>query len=62
MNLWYHQIVAFLIERYGSVDFAEFCRQLRNGKSLDDALKGAYPAQIYGLDDLEKKWREYLAK
>ena len=55
-------LVGFLIERYGSVDFAEFCRQLREGKSMDDALRAAYPAQITSISELEEKWRAYLAK
>ncbi|MFA5147379.1 MAG: hypothetical protein WC515_08385 [Candidatus Omnitrophota bacterium] len=55
-------LVGFLIERYGSDSFAEFCRQLRDGKSLQDALSFAYPTRIQNLNELEKRWREYIAE
>lgn len=53
-------LVGFLIEKYGSNRFADFCRQLRNGKTMNGALKGAYPHHIKNIEDLEKKWREHL--
>jgi hypothetical protein len=65
VSLYYIESVAligFLIERYGSLNFAHFCRELRDGKSIDDALKFAYPARIEKLEQLESKWREYLAE
>ena len=55
-------LIGFLIERYGSSRFAGFCRQLRDGNSLEEALRFAYPAHIRNLAELEDKWREYLAK
>jgi hypothetical protein len=53
-------LVGFLIERYGSYSFADFCRQLRDGKGLEESLRFAYPTKIRDLEDLEKLWREYL--
>ncbi len=53
-------LVSFLIERYGADDFANFCRQLRDGKSLEDALSAVYPRSISSLEDFENGWREYL--
>ena len=53
-------LVGFLIEKYGSQKFAIFCRQLRDGKSVEEALRFAYPAQIRDFGSLEDKWREYL--
>lgn len=53
-------LVGFLIEKYGSNRFADFCRQLRDGKTINGALKGAYPNHIKNIEDLEKKWREHL--
>lgn len=53
-------LVGFLIEKYGSESFADFCRQLRDGKTLDEALKFAYPTHIRSADELGNKWREYL--
>jgi len=55
-------LVGFLIERYGSERFAEFCRQLRDGKTLGEAFSFAYPTYIRSLKDLDDGWREYLAK
>ena len=52
-------VVGFLIEKYGSISFAAFCRQLRDGKSLEEALRFAYPT-IHGTDELEDRWKEYL--
>jgi len=53
-------LVGFLIERYGSMRFADFCRQLRDGKKLEDALRSAYPDSLKSLEEFEKRWREYL--
>lgn len=63
VNVYYLQafsIVGFLIEKYGSFSFAEFCRQLRDGKKLEEALTFAYPTEIRGIKELEDKWRFYL--
>ncbi len=32
-------VVGFLITKYGSDEFADFCRQLRDGKTIDGALR-----------------------
>lgn len=53
-------LVGFLIETYGSFSFADFCRQLRDGKALDEALKMAYGLRLQNLDELETNWRRYL--
>jgi len=55
-------VVGFLIEKYGSDSFATFCRQLRDGKSLEDALKFAYSSHLGSLKELEERWRDYLSK
>jgi hypothetical protein len=55
-------LVSFLIDRYGSDNFAFFCRQLRDGKGLEEALSFAYPTYMRNLGELEDKWREYLEK
>jgi hypothetical protein len=54
-------LVGFLIEKYGSKRFASFCRELRDGESLEEAIKSAYPEYIDSLDELEGRWRKYLA-
>jgi len=53
-------LIGFLIEKYGSDRFAHFCRQLRDGKSLEEAFSFAYPVYIGSLEELDSKWREYL--
>ncbi|MBN1913540.1 MAG: hypothetical protein JW788_03980, partial [Candidatus Omnitrophica bacterium] len=53
-------LVGFLIEKYGSESFIYFCRQLRDGKDMDEALRFAYPNQAPDLETLEKKWRKSL--
>jgi hypothetical protein len=63
INTYYIQsvsLVGFLIERFGADEFANFCRQLRDGKSLEDALRSVYPLYIRSLDDFEDAWRNYL--
>ncbi|MFA6216157.1 MAG: hypothetical protein WDL87_00685 [Candidatus Omnitrophota bacterium] len=64
VNTYYVQsasLVGFLIEKYGSLDFAQFCRQLRDGKSLAEALASVYPTQMRNVDEFELRWKEYLA-
>ena len=53
-------LVGFLLETYGADEFAAFCRELRDGKTMDEALASAYPLHIRDLDDLEAGWRANL--
>lgn len=53
-------VVGFLIDRYGADDFAQFCRQLRDGKGLNDSLRFSYSSRIRSVDELEKAWRAYV--
>ncbi|MBP7216781.1 MAG: hypothetical protein KBA46_05795 [Candidatus Omnitrophica bacterium] len=65
INTYYIQavsLVAFLIDSYGSLSFASFCRELREGKSLEEGLRSAYSPHLKTLDEFEKKWREYVSK
>ena len=55
-------LIGFLIEKHGSRKFAVFCRELRDGKSLEEALKSSYPSSIRNLEELEDKWRKYLSE
>lgn len=62
INTYYLQsvsLVGFLIERYGTYSFAGFCRQLRDGGKLEEALNQAYP-DIHSLKEFENRWRKYL--
>ncbi|MFH0731470.1 MAG: hypothetical protein V2A72_00925 [Candidatus Omnitrophota bacterium] len=53
-------LVDFLIERYGAEMFSEFCRQLRDGKTAEEALSFAYPSYIRNKEELAEGWRKYL--
>lgn len=55
-------LVGFLIDYYGAERFTEFCRLLRDGKSLDYTLRIVYSSSLGGIDDLEKAWLDYLAE
>jgi len=52
-------LVGYLIEKYGGEKFTLFCRQLRDGKTLNEALSFVYTNSIRSTGDLEKKWLEY---
>ncbi len=54
-------LVEFLITEYGSENFISFCRQLRDGKSFEEALQFSYPTSIRTIGDLETEWRSYIA-
>src|SRR3989338_3312181 len=63
VNVYYLQavsIVGFLIEKYGSDSFAVFCSQLRDGKSMEESLRFAYPLYIRSLKELQERWVTYL--
>jgi len=63
LNTYYIQsvsLVGFLIQKYGSDSFAEFCRSLRDGKPVEQALTSAYPNHIHSLEEFEENWRKYL--
>jgi hypothetical protein len=53
-------LVGFLIGEHGSARFNRFCRQLRDGKSIDDALRFTYPRSLPNIGALETAWRRYL--
>jgi len=53
-------IIDFLIRKYGSDNFIHFCRNLRDGKNIEEALAFAYPTSIRSLSDLEERWRKYI--
>jgi hypothetical protein len=53
-------LVGFLIEKYGSRRFRQFCGHLRDGKTLDEALRFTYPGQIRNIEALEQVWHRHL--
>ncbi len=52
-------LVGYLIEKQGSSRFALFCRNLRDGKSMDEALSSVYTDSIRNTGELEKEWLKY---
>ena len=55
-------LVDFMIRRHGAQSFTVFCRGLKDGKTLDAALKSAYPNSIGDLKELEEKWKNRRRK
>ncbi|MFH0918331.1 MAG: hypothetical protein V1830_04275 [Candidatus Omnitrophota bacterium] len=53
-------LIGYLIEKFGSNSFSGFCRELRDGRSVEEALKIAYPLHIRSIKEFEDGWREYL--
>ena len=52
-------LVGYLIEKYGSSKFISFCRELRDGKSVDAALSFVYTDSVPDIGTLEKKWIQH---
>ena len=55
-------LVGYLIEEHGSARFRTLCGHLRDGKSLEDALRFTYPERLRTIDHLEKAWRKHIAE
>jgi len=55
-------LVGYLIEEHGSVRFRKLCGQLRDGKSLEDALRFTYPSSVRSIEQLESAWHRHLAQ
>lgn len=52
-------VVEFMVKRGGAAAFTGFCRGLRDGKPLENALASAYPTSIANLAKLETEWKKY---
>ena len=55
-------VIDFLAHEHGTDNFTAFCRQLRDGKNLEEALRFSYPTQMRSLTEMEEQWREYISK
>jgi hypothetical protein len=53
-------VVGYLTEVHGTTRFTKFCRQLRDGKSLGEALRFTYPENLGNIGALESSWLKYL--
>jgi hypothetical protein len=64
LDLFYLQaasLVGYLIGEWSPERFRKLCGQLRDGKSLDEALRFTYPETWRSMGLLEKAWRDSLA-
>lgn len=55
-------VIEFLIKTYGSAAFGRLCRNLKDGKTFEEALRHAYTNRIDTLSDLEEKWVRYMSR
>ena len=53
-------LVGFLIEGCGDGVFTSFCRQLRDGRTVGEALRYTYNINRDYLHEFENKWRKYI--
>lgn len=53
-------LVDFLVKSFGPSSFTAFCRQLRDGKNIQEALRMAYPGSISSIREMEDRWWKYL--
>lgn len=53
-------LVSFLVTAYGQESFHRFCLRIRDGRSLDEALRFTYPEQVRNINELETAWRKGL--
>jgi hypothetical protein len=62
-RLFYAQavtLVHFFLEQYGNRRFIDFCRNLRDGQSLDRALSFATSGSVRSLEDFEAAWYQFI--
>jgi hypothetical protein len=52
-------LVGYMMDEYGGGKFTLFCRALRDGKNVDEALASVYRDSIDNVSALERKWIEY---
>jgi hypothetical protein len=53
-------LVSFMINKFGTMEFANFCRVLRDGKSVEESIKNVYYTHIRDLGEFESSWRKYI--
>jgi len=54
-------LVGFLVERRGNERFTVLCRHLRDGRTVNEALRFTYGDGMRTIEELEEAWRKYLA-
>lgn len=53
-------LVDFLVTSFGPASFTDFCRELRDGKPFETALRAAYPDSMATVEQMEARWWSYL--
>jgi hypothetical protein len=53
-----YSITHFLVRKHSHLQFKAFCDKLRDGQSVEDALRLAY--QYRSVGDFESRWRQWL--
>ncbi len=64
INLFYDEaasVVYYLVTELGQFKFADFCRDLKAGKTLENALSSTY-MRFKNLDELNNAWMDYLKR
>lgn len=64
VSLFYAQslsIVVFLVEKYGQDSFYRLCKELRDGRSFETALRRVYGGIFDSIADLENRWLTYMS-
>jgi hypothetical protein len=62
VNLYYAEsvsLISYLIEKFGASSFNQFCKKIKEGKTIDDALSYAY-FDIRNAHRLGELWEEFL--
>jgi hypothetical protein len=54
-----YSLTHFLVRKHTPLQFKAFCDRLRDGQSVDDALRLAY--HYRSVNELEQRWRQWLA-
>jgi hypothetical protein len=63
VHFWYVQsmsVVTYLIDVYGRGRLYTFCKNLREGMNLEEALEDAYSPHIKSLPELTGRWLNYI--
>lgn len=55
-------MVDFMIKNYGSSAFGNLCRNFKEGKNMEGALRAAYASSIDSLNAFERRWAEYATR
>ncbi len=55
-------VVDFLLKEYGTASFSQLCRNLREGKKMEEAMRSAYGQAFRSFENLEEKWMKYIER